>query len=55
MPEKSHMSVTETRNIPAALKVPDGEVFLLQAHGKGVLLVEYSAQYLFYVHSTEQQ
>lgn len=36
MPEKSHMSVTETRNIPAALKVPDGEVLLLHAYGKGV-------------------
>jgi hypothetical protein len=36
MPEKSHTSVTETRNIPDALKVPDGEVLLLHAYGKGV-------------------
>jgi hypothetical protein len=36
MPEKSHTSVTETRNIPDALKVPDGEALLLHAYGKGV-------------------
>ena len=36
MPEKSHTSVAETRNIPDILKVPDGEVLLLQAYGKGV-------------------
>src|SRR6266852_2638645 len=36
MPENSHISVTEPQNIPDNLKVPDGQVLLLRAYGKGV-------------------
>lgn len=36
MPENVHSSVTEPEDIPDALKVPDGNVLLLRAYGKGV-------------------
>ncbi len=36
MPEHPHNSITEPRNIPGDLKVPEGHVLLLRAHGKGV-------------------
>jgi len=36
MPENPYKSVTEPQNIPDNLKVPDGNVLLLQAFGKGV-------------------
>src|SRR5260221_2976398 len=36
MPGNVHNSVTEPRGIPDALKVPDGNVLLLRAYGKGV-------------------
>jgi len=36
MPENPYNSVPEPQNIPDNLKVPDGEVLLLQAYGKGV-------------------
>ena len=36
MSENPYKSVTEPQNIPDNLKVPDGNVLLLQAYGKGV-------------------
>src|SRR5207237_289572 len=36
MPENPYASVPEPQDIPDNLKVPDGEVLLLQAYGKGV-------------------
>ena len=36
MPENPYKSVTEPQDIPDNLKVPDGNVLLLQAYGKGV-------------------
>jgi hypothetical protein len=36
MPENAYNPVTEPQNIPDNLKVPDGNVLLLRAYGKGV-------------------
>ncbi len=36
MPENPYNSVTDPQNIPDNLKVPPGNVLLLQAYGKGV-------------------
>ena len=36
MPENVHSSVTEPQDIPDLLKVPDGNVLLLRAYGRGV-------------------
>lgn len=36
MPENPYSSVTEPQNIPANLKVPNGNVLLLRAFGRGV-------------------
>ena len=35
MPEKTNEATTEPQHIPEGLKVPDGNVLLLQAYGKG--------------------
>lgn len=35
MPENAHEATTEPQGIPDSLKVPDGNVLLLQAYGKG--------------------
>lgn len=40
MPENPYDSVTEPQNIPNNLKVPDGNVLLLQAYGKGVQIYD---------------
>ncbi len=36
MPEHADNSTTELQDIPDELKVPDGNVLLLRAYGKGV-------------------
>ena len=40
MPENAYNSSAELQDIPDALKVPDGNVLLLQAYGKGVQIYD---------------
>ena len=40
MPENAYNSTTEPQDIPEDLKVPDGNVLLLQAYGKGVQIYD---------------
>ena len=40
MPENTYNSSAEPQDIPDVLKVPDGNVLLLQAYGKGVQIYD---------------
>jgi hypothetical protein len=40
MPENSNKATTEPQGIPDSLKVPDGNILLLQAYGKGVQIYD---------------